>query len=239
MFSADLRVSVRAPVETGGPFHKRPPERCCSFLRRAVYISCIILVLSLILVVGAIAESRLTWAGTRPSSTSPGASQSFGPTEFAEAHLWGNVQLVLNATNLVVITPEMRRYDVRLLGIDPPEPPRAVGSSTHPIEGQPYGLEAATYLRDLVLDKQVQFETYGKDQTGRTLAVVWLGDLNVNLILVREGLAWVKPQVPVMRVRAELEVAERQAQVAKYGLWALPNPEPPWLFRQRYHLPVE
>jgi endonuclease YncB( thermonuclease family) len=140
---------------------------------------------------------------------------------------------------LAVVTPELTRYDVRLLGIDPPELPRLMGSDVHLIEGQPFGQEAAMYLRDLVLDKQVQFETYGKDPTGRTLAVVWLGDLNVNLILVREGLAWVKPQVFVTRVRAELEVAERQAQVGKYGLWALPNPEPPWLFRQRYHLPVE
>jgi endonuclease YncB( thermonuclease family) len=146
---------------------------------------------------------------------------------------------VLNATSLVVVTSEPTRYEVRLLGIDPPELPRAVGPGSHPIEGQPFGSEAAIYLRDLVLDKQVQFETYGKDHAGRTLAVVWLGDLNVNLILVKEGLAWVKPQVPVTKVRVELEVAERQARVGKYGLWALPNPEPPWKFRQRSRLPAE
>ena len=107
------------------------------------------------------------------------------------------------------------------------------------MEGQPFGLEAARYLRDLVLDKQVQFETYGRDQSGQSLAVLWLGDLNVNLILVKEGLAWVKPHVLVTKVRVELEVAERQAQVGKYGLWALPNPEPPWEFRKRYHLSAE
>jgi endonuclease YncB( thermonuclease family) len=108
-----------------------------------------------------------------------------------------------------------------------------------PTEGQPFGPEAATYLRDLVVDKQVQLDTYGKDHLGRTLAVVRLGDLSVNLILVKEGLAWVSPNVPVTKVRVALEVAERQAQVGKYGLWALPNPEPPWEFRKRHRLPAE
>jgi len=149
------------------------------------------------------------------------------------------VRSVLDATSLVVVTPELTRYDVRLLGVEPPEPPRSGRPGAKPTEGQPFGSEAATYLRDLVVDKQVQLETYGKDRSGRTLAVVWLGDLNVNLILVKEGLAWVTPNVPSTRVRVELEVAERQAQVGKYGLWALPNPEPPWKFRKRHHLPAE
>jgi endonuclease YncB( thermonuclease family) len=88
-------------------------------------------------------------------------------------------------------------------------------------------------------DKQVRLESFGKDRTGRLLAVVWLGDINVNLTLVKEGLAWVSPSITYSKVRAELEVAERQAQVGKYGLWALPNPEPPWEFRNRLRLPAE
>jgi endonuclease YncB( thermonuclease family) len=154
-------------------------------------------------------------------------------------HVWGTVRTVRDATSLVVVTPELRRYDVRLLGVEPPEPPRPGRPGAQPTEGQPFGPEAANYLRDLVLDKQVQLDTYGKDRLRRTLAVVWLGDLSVNLILVKEGLAWVSPDVPVTKVRVELEVAERQAQVGKYGLWALPNPEPPWEFRKRLRLPAE
>ena len=138
-----------------------------------------------------------------------------------------------------MMTPELKDYHVRLLGIDPPEPPRPGRPGSQPTEGQPFGPEAATYLRDLVIDKQVQLDTYGKDSLGRTLAVVWLGDLNVNLVLVKEGLAWVSPNVSVTKVRVELEVAERQAQVGKYGLWALPHPEPPWEFRKRHRLPAE
>jgi len=182
-------------------------------------------------------------AGTKPASPAPPASREASrppaPSESAEAHLWGTVRTVRDATSLVVVTPELTRYDVRLLGVEPPEPPRPGRSGVQPTEGQPFGPEAATYLRDLVVDKQVQLDTYGKDHLGRTLAVVWLGDLSVNLILVKEGLAWVSPNVPVTKVRVALEVAERQAQVGKYGLWALPNPEPPWEFRKRHRLPAE
>jgi endonuclease YncB( thermonuclease family) len=128
---------------------------------------------------------------------------------------------------------------VRLLGVEPPELPRPAGSRAPATEGQPFGSEAASYLRDLVAEKQVRLEPYGKDGSGRMLAVVWLGDINVNLTLVKEGLAWVSPDVPVLKVRVELEVAERQARVGKYGLWALPNPESPWEFRKRHHLPPE
>jgi micrococcal nuclease len=189
------------------------------------------------------AGAPLAQAGTRPGSPAPPASPETSrplfPIESAEVHLWGTVRSVPDGTSLVVVTPELTRYEVRLLGVEPPEPPRPGRAGVQPTEGQPFGPEAATYLRDLVVDKQVRLETYGKGRSGRTLAVVWLGDINVNLVLVKEGFAWVSPNVPVTKVRVELEVAERQAQVGKYGLWALPNPEPPWEFRKRHNLPAE
>ncbi len=187
---------------------------------------------------GPVAEAGITPDSAAPPA-SPAANPPLIPSESAEVQLWGTVRSVLGATRLVVVTPELTRYEVRLLGVEPPEPPRPGRAGAEPTDGQPFGPEAVSYLRDLVLDKQVQLETYGKDHSGRTQAVIWLGDLNVNLILVKEGLAWMSPLVSVTKVRAELEVAERQARVGKYGLWSLPNPEPPWKFRKRHHLPAE
>ena len=152
---------------------------------------------------------------------------------------WGVVRAVASASRVVVVTPDEARLDVRLLGVEPPAPPRPLQQGAPAVRGQPFGREAEQYLRDLVLDKQVQLETHGKDRQGRTLAVVWLGDINVNLTLVKEGLAWMSPSISVPRVRAELEVAERQARVGKYGLWALPLPQPPWEYRKQHHLPAE
>ena len=152
----------------------------------------------------------------------------------AEARLWGTVRAVAGK-NLLVVSPDRGQIEVRLFGIDLPEPPR-VGSAGMVVEGQPFGPQAAAYVRELLLERQVQLDTYGKDRAGRLLSVVWLGEINVNLTLVKEGLAWLDPDLTVTNVRVALDVAERQARVGKYGLWALPDPEPPWEYRRRYKL---
>lgn len=152
----------------------------------------------------------------------------------AEARPWGTVRTVAGK-NLLVVSPDRGHMEVRLVGVELPEPPR-IGSPGDAIEGQPFGPQAAAYLRGLLLERQVQLDTYGKDRAGRLLSVVWLGEINVNLTLVKEGLAWLDPGFTVTNVRVALEIAERQARVGKYGLWALPNPEPPWEYRKRHRL---
>ncbi len=151
--------------------------------------------------------------------------------------LWGTVTEVHSATLLTVSTQDAGPVAVRLAGVAAPEPgnPNARGEAR---AGQPFGEVTLTYIRNLLLGKQVQVKSYGHDQ-GRVLGVVWLGDINVNVELVKQGLAWMMPAIQNVAVRAPLEVAERQAQVGRYGFWDLPNPEPPWEFRRRNHLPAE
>jgi endonuclease YncB( thermonuclease family) len=196
------------------------------------------LVLGLVLALAWV-ESTQAAKGPPQATPPPSGTGAAGPVDSADARLWGTVRAVRDGTSLVVATPELPQYDVRLLGIELPEPPRPEGNSTPASPGQPFGPQAAAYVRDLLLDKQVRLDVYGKDRSGRALAVVWLGDIDVNLTLVKEGLAWVSPSLTVPNVRIGLEVAERQAQVGKYGLWALPDPEPPWMFRKRHRLPGE
>jgi endonuclease YncB( thermonuclease family) len=149
-----------------------------------------------------------------------------------QRQLWGTVVDMAGGSQLVVQTREDGPLGVRLVGIELPVPPGAANGGGL-AAGQPYAEEAAAYARSLLLNKQVLLEPHGKDRQGRLLAVVYLGEINVNLTLVKEGLAWVKPGSAVPKVRVPLELAERQAQVAKYGLWSLPDPEPPWQFRKR------
>ena len=158
--------------------------------------------------------------------------------EGTATRLWGTVRSMPTGAHLVVVSPDQGPLQVRLLGVDLPEPPRADSTGTV-LQGQPFGMEAESYARDLLLGKQVRLDAYGKDRAGRLLAVVWLGEINVNLTLVKEGLAWVDPSLTGTNVRSGLEVAERQARVGKYGLWGLPEPEPPWEYRKRYRLASE
>lgn len=155
-----------------------------------------------------------------------------------ERQLWGTVVDMEDGSQLVVRTPEDGPLGVRFLGIDLPEPARAANDGGL-AAGQPFAEEAAFYARSLLLNKQVLLEPHGKDRRGRLLAVVYLGEINVNLTLVKEGLAWVSPGSLAPKLRVPLELAERQARVAKYGLWSLPDPEPPWQFRKRTHRPAE
>ena len=161
------------------------------------------------------------------------ASPAAGATT-TEIRFWGTVREVSSGTHLLVRSPDRGEILVRMIGVELPEPPRS-GNGTW-LDGQPFGELAAGYVRDLLLEKQVQLTAYGRDRVGRTLAVVWLGEINVNLTLVKEGLAWVDPALTLTKVRAPLEVAERQARVGKYGLWSLPEPEPPWEYRKRHRL---
>jgi endonuclease YncB( thermonuclease family) len=66
---------------------------------------------------------------------------------------------------------------VRLLGINSPE------------KGEKYYEEAKEFLENLVSGKKLKIEKHGKDKYYRELAYVFLGNENVNLKLVRSGLA--------------------------------------------------
>ena len=193
----------------------------------------------MLLILACLGAARLGEAVTRTPSKTPKTGGTPPRKESEQAHTYGTVRTVLDAVNLVVVRPEGAPVTVRLLGVEPPVVSRPAGDGGKPVPGQAFGMQAETFVRELLRDKQVQLDAYGKDRKGRILAVVWLGGINVNLTLVKEGLAWMGPSIPVTKVRVELEVAERQARVGKYGLWALPDPEPPWEFRKRHRLPAE
>lgn len=107
---------------------------------------------------------------------------------------------------------------VRLVDIDTPE------------ADQPYGREAREVLAKLISGREVRLETHGADDYKRILARVFVGDLDVNADLVRQGAAWVYRKYSD---DAKLIALEREARAEKRGLWALPASEriPPWRWR--------
>ena len=75
-------------------------------------------------------------------------------------------------------------------------------------------------------------QTHGKNKYGRILADVFLQDgTNVNNTLVKDGWCWwYRKYAPG---DTTLEKLETEAREAKRGLWADPNPVPPWEWRKR------
>ena len=68
-------------------------------------------------------------------------------------------------------------------------------------------------------------ESGGLDKYGRTLAAVFLPDgTNVNHRMVKDGW-WYRKYAPGDTV---LEGLEQEAREVRKGLWAEPQPVPPW-----------
>jgi micrococcal nuclease len=106
---------------------------------------------------------------------------------------------------------------VRLEGVDCPE--------SH----QDYGTKAKQFTSDLVFGKEVKVVAKEKDRYGRTVGTVFVDEQNLNLSLVKAGLAWHYKQYSKDETLAQ---AETDARAAKIGLWSVPDPTPPWDFRR-------
>ena len=107
--------------------------------------------------------------------------------------------------------------EVRLDGIDCPE------------LAQPFGGKAKSFTAGLAFGKTVRLAGKGKDRYGRELAEVFLPDgTSLNRELVSAGYAWWYRKYSTDRSLEGLELTARQE---RHGLWAGPNPVPPWEFR--------
>src|SRR6266550_4066772 len=108
---------------------------------------------------------------------------------------------------------------VRYIGINTPE-------IHHPIRGPELCSEAAkTVKAELVVEKNVLlvFDTQQRDRDGRLLAYVYVGDQFINAELVRAGYAEVVTFPPNVRHREEFVSLQREARLAKRGLWSDPD----------------
>jgi len=105
---------------------------------------------------------------------------------------------------------------IRIFGIDAPE------------ANQPYGAEAREQARRLLLDRTVVVLMKDVDQYGRLVAALSVDGRDVGTALISAGAAWNYAQ---FSQDERFAILESQAREARLGLWALPDPTPPWLFR--------
>lgn len=123
------------------------------------------------------------------------------------------------AGDLVAVQGDKGRTKIRLMGIDAPENARDEGDP-----GQPYSQEATEYLAKLVLGKTVEIQSWGKDRYGQEFGVIFLGRENVNLKMVRSGLA----EVYRGRMREDFDenpykAVEMEARHRQIGMWSIGN----------------
>jgi len=118
----------------------------------------------------------------------------------------------------LTLRTENETLKVRLSGIDTLE------------RGQPFGTKAKQALSNMVFGQAVTIESSGKDRYGRTLGTVFSQSKgNVNAELIRMGMAWHYRQYSKSTA---LQGFEDYARENGIGLWADPNPIPPWEWRR-------
>ena len=146
----------------------------------------------------------------------------------------GTVTKVTDGDSIQVTTAEQTKLKVRLYGIDAPETPRInhrTGKVSKP--GQPHGEESWKALENKIMGKQVKMEILDIDKYKRMVGMIWLGDRNINLEIVREGFAEAFIEYLKPPYRTEFLDAEREAKSFRCGIWSLPDYERPRAFRKR------
>ena len=129
----------------------------------------------------------------------------------------GKVVRVADGDTITVLDSAKAQHKVRLEKIDAPE------------KGQAFGAVAKGHLAELVAGKAVRVEWEKRDKYGRVLGVVFVGETNANLQMVKDGYAW---HYRRFDDTPEYAQAEKVARDKRLGLWADGKPIAPWDFRK-------
>ena len=109
------------------------------------------------------------------------------------------------------------KLTVRLVGIDAPE----TSKKKHE-PGQPFSQQATKHLAKLALNRSVDVKSFGADRYGRVLGEVFADGNNVNLEMVKAGLAEVYRGTPAPGQEVgPYWRAEDEARKAGMGMWQL------------------
>jgi micrococcal nuclease len=138
--------------------------------------------------------------------------------------LSGRVIAISDGDTIKVLDSNNQQHKIRLAGIDAPE------------SKQPFGIKSKSNLASLVFQKDVTLECGKTDRYGRSVCVVMLEGLDINLKQVEAGMAWwyrkYRGEQTNEQQRA-YEAAETDAKGKKVGLWVDPEPIEPWAWRRK------
>ena len=111
-----------------------------------------------------------------------------------------------------------KEIKIRLVEIDAPE------------MNQPFGAQSKNFLNRLLYKKNVTLIAQGEDRYGRILGNLFSNELNVNMLMVKFGFAWVYDEYAK---NSSLYKYQDQAKTENLGLWRAKNPIAPWVWRKQ------
>ena len=111
-----------------------------------------------------------------------------------------------------------KEIKIRLVEIDAPE------------MNQPFGAQSKSFLNRLLYEKDVTLIAQGEDRYGRVLGNLFSNELNVNMLMVKFGFAWVYDEYAK---NSSLYKYQDQAKAENLGLWRAKDPIAPWVWRKQ------
>lgn len=123
------------------------------------------------------------------------------------------------------------KFTIRLVGIDTPE----FGKRGQ--KNQPYSLQAKQKLTHLLQKKTISLKQYGMGKYNRVLAEIFVHETNINLEMVRSGLAEVYRGKRSKKFdAAPYFQAEKRAKQSRKGMWIQgADYTSPWQWRKKFH----
>ena len=135
---------------------------------------------------------------------------------FAE-NITGKIVNVADGDTVTLLTSNNKQIRIRLNCIDAPE------------KSQDFGQKSKKSLIDLIAGEYVTVQKHDVDRYGRIVGTIYLDNTDINLLQVKNGLAWVYDRYCNDRTYYD---AESRAREAKIGLWRQSNPVEPWNYRR-------
>jgi len=136
--------------------------------------------------------------------------------------LTGQVVGIADGDTITVLDGRRQQHKIRLAGIDAPE------------KKQAFGERSRQNLAAMVFSKTVSVEWIKKDRYGRMVGKVMINGVDANLEQVKAGMSWWYEKYRREQSAADQRIyadAERQARVARVGLWRDPVSVAPWDWR--------
>ena len=144
------------------------------------------------------------------------------PVQLPETVVAAQIVGVIDGDTIRALAEGNQLLRVRLRNIDAPE------------KSQAFGQASKQNLSRYIFGRDVELHVFGTDRYGRTLAIVMLDGVDINFQQVSDGFAWVYEKYigeNSLDVQERYRQAEAEARAARRGLWADPDPVPPWRWR--------
>ena len=132
--------------------------------------------------------------------------------------------------NIYYRVVKVRDGDTVVLLVDNQELPVRLSHIDTPEKKQAFGQKSKKALSDMVYLRDVRLSLKGQDRYQRTLAIVYYQDKNINLEMVKQGMAWAYKQYSHDPIYLQ---AQKNAQAKRIGLWADNNPIEPSQWRRQ------